>query len=194
MKRSNLKTFIIAALTVTFLSYLNSCSEGAESSKKGKINVSMTDSIAAYLAVNVDVESIRVQVTLNESEANNDSISLEGSQWYELNTYAGIYNLLDFRDGIDTLLAHGEIPLGFISQIRLVLGENNSIVTLTDTFPLNIPSGSSSGFKILVNQELNDVETLELLFDFDAGKSVVITGNGEFLLKPVLNLIKTKNL
>lgn len=193
MKRSKLKTFFLVVATVSLFGYLNSCTESDGERPTGKISVSMTDSIADYLAVNVDVQAIRVHVTSADSLTEDDSVSLDSSQWYELDTYAGVYNLLDFRDGADTLLAHGEIPVGNISQIRLILGENNSIVTLTDTFALNIPSGSTSGFKIMVNQELSDVGSLDLLFDFDAGKSVIVKGNGAFQLKPVLHLIDSKN-
>jgi hypothetical protein len=194
MKRSNLKTFFMVVATVSLFAYLNSCSQSNDSHPTGKITVSMTDSIANYLAVNVDVQAIRVNVTSADSLADDDSVSLDSSQWFELETHAGVYNLLDFSNGVDTLLAQGELPVGYVSQIRLILGENNSIVTLTDTFALNIPSGSTSGFKILVNQELTDVGSLDLLFDFDAGKSVIVKGNGAFQLKPVLNLVEPENL
>ena len=194
MKRRNLKTFFMVVATVSLFAYLNSCTESNGERPTGKITVSMTDSLADYLAVNVDVQAIRVHVTPADSLADDDTVSLDSSQWFELETHAGIYNLLDFRDGVDTLLAQGELPVGYVSQIRLILGENNSIVTLTDTFALNIPSGSTSGFKILVNQELSDVESLDLLFDFNAGKSVIEKGNGAFQLKPVLHLVEPKNL
>lgn len=194
MKRSNLKTFILIVATVSLFAYLNSCSESNEAHPPGKITVSMTDSLADYLAVNVDVQAIRVHLTTADSLADVDSVTTDSSEWFELETQAGVYNLLDFRDGMDTLLAQGELPVGYVSQIRLILGENNSIVTLSDTFDLTIPSGSTSGFKIMVNQELSDVGSLDLLFDFDAGKSVIVKGNEFYQLKPVLHLVEPKNL
>ena len=44
-------------------------------------------------------------------------------------THPGVYNLLAFSDGKDTLLADATIPAGTISQIRLILGDNNYIIT-----------------------------------------------------------------
>ena len=45
------------------------------------------------------------------------------------NAYPGLYNLMDLTNGRDTILADAEIPQGSISQIRLILGENNFIIT-----------------------------------------------------------------
>ncbi len=46
----------------------------------------------------------------------------------ELGTNQGIYNLLEFVNGQDTLIVDEDIPSGYISQIRLVLGENNTVM------------------------------------------------------------------
>src|ERR1700704_3335322 len=61
-------------------------------------------------------------------------------------SHPGMYNLLDFSDGKDTLLADATIPPGTISQIRLILGDNNYIVTNDDTkIPMKTPSAQESG-------------------------------------------------
>jgi hypothetical protein len=106
-------------------------------------------------------------------------------------SHPGMYNLLDFSDGKDTLLADATIPPGTISQIRLILGDNNYIIT-TDgvNVPLKTPSAQESGLKVQVHQDVSGGILYRLTLDFDAGKSIVQAGNsGKYLLKPVLRII-----
>jgi hypothetical protein len=98
----------------------------------------------------------------------------------------GVYNLLDFRNGIDTLLASVDVPAGKISQIRLILGENNSVVVDGSTYPLNTPSAQQSGLKLNLNADLQAGILYRLWIDFDANKSIVATGSGKYNLKPVI--------
>jgi hypothetical protein len=106
------------------------------------------------------------------------------------NIKPGIYNLLDFSNGKDTLLAASTLPSGHISQIRLVLGENNSLVLKDGTTKLlKTPSGQTSGLKVQINADLEEDVTYVVLLDFDAAKSIVAKGNGGYNLKPVIRAI-----
>lgn len=98
----------------------------------------------------------------------------------------GVYNLLDFRNGLDTLLLRADIPAGKISQIRLILGTNNSVVVDGKTESLNTPSAQQSGLKLNLKEEFEAGGSYDVWIDFDAGKSIVETGNGKFQLKPVI--------
>ena len=106
-------------------------------------------------------------------------------------THTGMYNLLDFADGKDTLLSDATIPAGTISQIRLILGDNNYIITKDgQKINLKTPSGQQSGLKVQVHQEVSGGILYRLTLDFDAGRSIVQAGNsGKYLLKPVLRII-----
>lgn len=140
------------------------------------LKVRLTDNPIAAEEVNVDIQ----QVIVKFSE---DSIN----GWTNINTYAGVYNLLGLQNGVDTLLAVGVIPTDVVKEIRLVLGANNTIKVAGITYPLTIPSGSESGLKIKVNKKLNG--TLDsLLIDFDAALSIHQTGSGAYQLKPVLKI------
>lgn len=171
----NLNIKIFTTLTFMFL-FLTACSDDDTSEtkpSKSKVEVRLTDSPANYSAINIDIRQIQVQ----------------NNGWFNLSTKNGIYNLLDFRNGIDTLIASDSIPSGRINQVRLILGDSNSIVADGITYPLTIPSGSESGLKLLVNAALIPNITYSLLLDFDAAKSIVKTGNGEYKLKPVIKVI-----
>jgi hypothetical protein len=104
--------------------------------------------------------------------------------------HPGIYNLLAFSDGKDTLLADATIPAGTISQIRLILGDNNYIITKDgQKISLKTPSGQESGLKVQVHQDVTGGILYRLTLDFDAGRSIIKVGNsGNYLLKPVLRI------
>src|SRR5882757_8515091 len=91
-----------------------------KSSGTGHLQVMLTDDPATYDAVYIDVQKIEVNVS---------SDSGTNSGWQTINVlHPGIYNLLNFSNGIDTLLAAADLPAGALSQMRMVLGSNNSVV------------------------------------------------------------------
>lgn len=138
----------------------------------------MTDAPGNYDSVLIEV--LRVEVNFS-----NDTTS----GWHTLpNVQAGIYNLLDFSNGRDTLIAGGEVPAGTISQIRLVLGAHNSVVVDSLKYDLKVPSGMTSGLKLNVHATLEAGKEYEFWIDFDAEKSIVVKGNGNYSLKPVIRV------
>ena len=102
-------------------------------------------------------------------------------------------NLLDFQNGLDTLIGQAFVPAGKLNQIRLILGPNNSIVTATDSVSLKVPSGSQSGLKLLVNYTLQADLVYEFSLDFDAHRSIVLKGNGDYSLKPVIRVFTSSS-
>jgi hypothetical protein len=151
------------------------CTKNNDSSSGTKLELRLTDNPFNAEEVNVDIVNVRVNYR-------DDSTG-----WIDLNTNAGVYNLLGLQNGVDTLLATGTVPANVLKEIRLVLGANNSIKVTGVVYPLTIPSGSESGLKIKLNKKLN--ATLDsLLIDFDAALSVHQTGNGKYMLKPVLKI------
>jgi hypothetical protein len=145
--------------------------------KPTTVKIRMTDNPVVAEEVNVDIEQIRVKFR------DGDSLTT----WMDLNTTAGVYNLLDLQNGIDTLLAVGTIPTNTVKEIRFVLGTDNSIKVAGITYPLTIPSGSESGLKIKINKQLSGPVD-SLLIDFDAALSIHQTGAGDYQLKPVLKI------
>ena len=139
------------------------------------VEMRMTDAAGPYDAVNVDVQRVEVNADGNSN-----------SGWVTLNTKAGVYDLTKLTNGVDTLLASGGMPSGEISQIRLILGNNNSVVVSGQTYPLSTPSAQQSGLKLQVHETLQQNITYQILLDFDAARSIVQEGNGGYSLKPVI--------
>lgn len=146
---------------------------------KARLQVHLTDNPDPNVKeVWIDVKEVRIKMK------DTNDIVLDGA-------HAGLYNLLDLTDGKDTLLADAQIPTGDISQIRLVLGNNNYIITKSgEKIELTTPSAQQSGLKVKIKQSVTAGVLYRLILDFDAGKSIVKAGNsGKYILKPVLRVI-----
>ena len=106
-----------------------------------------------------------------------------------LNTSIGIYNLLDFTDGVDTLLAEGNIELEDIESIYLELGDANTIVVDNVEYPLELKGDNL--IKVNINLDQFD-ESADFIIDFFACTSIIEI-NGEYFLKPVIKFKGKKN-
>lgn len=139
------------------------------------LRIHLTDAPYDASEVNVDIKQVRV------------NLRDDSSGWIDLETNAGIYNLLDFQNGIDTVISQAIVPTGTVKEIRFVLGTENSIKINSDVYPLTIPSGYESGLKIKVNKKLS-AGLDSLVIDFDAALSIFQEGTGDYKLKPVLKI------
>ncbi len=155
---------------------IGSCKKSEMSASK-TFNVRMTDAPAVYTAVNIDIQGVEI--------IGNDDKTIM------MNTNKKVYNLLNFTNGKDTLLATAALEAANVKQIRLILGPNNTIVVAGISYPLSTPSAEQSGLKLQVNQTLEAGITNSVTIDFDASKSIVEQGNGIYKLKPVLRTIVT---
>ena len=161
--------------TLCLIIFFNSCSKDETGSTV--FNLRMTDDpLANVQEVNIDLQ--RIVVTYDE-----------GRDSFDLGTNAGIYNLLDYQGDLDTLIGSATIPYEMIHQVRLVLGANNSIMVDSVIHDLKTPSAQQSGLKVNVQANVAEIDTFNLLIDFDAEESVVEQGNGQYSLKPVIRVV-----
>ncbi len=169
------KYFYLNVLVICAFAFLTGCSK-TDTNKNAELQVMLTDAPADYDAVLIDIQDVQIHVSENDAEGS----------WQSLEVNKGVYNLLDFRNGMDTVLAAMELPAGTISQMRLVLGPNNQIETGGELHNLETPSAQQSGLKFNINATLTGGVLYKLWIDFDAAHSIVHKGNGGYLLKPVL--------
>lgn len=170
----SVRNFSLLIISATMLLAIASCQKDNKNDST-HLKIKLTDNPYQASEVNVDIMEVNIKL-------NNDSAG-----WTRLETHAGIYNLLDLQNGIDTLLAQGVIPTGTLKEIRFVLGNENSIKIGDEVYPLTIPSGAESGLKIKLNKTLN-ASLDSLLIDFDAALSILQEGTGDYKLKPVLKI------
>lgn len=113
-------------------------------------------------------------------------------------------NLIEFTDGASALVIDGEeVPAGDYAWMRIYFDEELSYIQLESDgtqYPLFIPSGAQTGFKLVQGFSVPFGDSVSYLLDFDVRKSVVeppgLAGpNGEprtFLLKPVVRIMNTE--
>jgi hypothetical protein len=147
------------------------------------MEVKMTDAPANYDNVSIDLQKVMVHYS-NKPE----------DSWVELKSNPGVYDLLSLRNNITVVIADDEeLPIGKISQIRLVLGDNNFVIAEGIKHMMTIPSSGTSGLKINVHETLRRNDNLVITLDFDAEQSVNITGNGDYIMNPVIKVKSVEN-
>ncbi len=161
------------------LIFLVGCSEEDQTAR---LRITLIDSPGDYDKVNVDIQGVSVHTN---SMANED----DGGWVFLENSAVGVKNLLDYTAGTELTLVDTDFPTGMISQIRLHLGENNSVTIDKDDLPLETPSAQQSGLKLQVHENLDGGITYNFKLDFEAAKSVVHNGSDEYILKPVIKVI-----
>lgn len=171
-----LKRIMYIAFAGLLMIQISSCTKDKDkSSEKASLSVQLTDAPANYDAVMIDIQGVEIKGDIGSAVM--------------LNTTAGMYNLLDFANGVNTLIATGDLEPGTISQIRLILGTNNFVTVDNVDYPLSTPSAMQSGLKLQIHQIFEAGVSYNILLDFDASQSIVLKGNNEYQLKPVIRNI-----
>lgn len=170
-----MKKLLLFAAALSLL--LFSCKKDSSNSAGGisHVTVKMTDAPGAFDAVILNVKSVVVVTDKGENT---------------LDVNGGPIDILRFRAGKDTILAAQDIPAGTIQQIRLILNSTgNRVIVGGVSYDLTTPSGQTSGVKLNVHDNLTAGVAYTLRLDFDAAQSIVLTGNGKYILKPVIRAI-----
>lgn len=174
----------IASILVIFVAFSCSDSDNSDNSGTAKMSVKLVDEPGDYEHVFVEVVDVMVKYQ-NNSENDDDS------GWESIGIVnPGVYDLLELTGGVSlSLVENADIQTGTIKQIRLLLGEDNSVVLAGETEPrsLNTPSAQQSGLKVMINQDIEAGYNYDFILDFDVDESIVVAGNsGNINLKPVL--------
>jgi hypothetical protein len=170
---------------------------------ENKLMLYLTDAPCQFDSVLIDIRYVEVKIdTTNHHDDEQDDDKDDDhtdrdkyGKWDTLQVNAGVYNLLSLRNGVDTLLASGNITAGDIKKIRLTLGTDNSIVTGGISHQLSIHPGHNSYVYVKVkNGDWDDIETgkLGMWMDFDVCRSIV-ERNGQYFLKPLIRPFSKKN-
>lgn len=143
--------------------------------------------------VNIDVQELKVLFAESSSDTVtvNDTVRVDttvgDAGWVDVPIEPQEINLMELTDA-EALLAEAELGEGYYAEIRLVLGNDNSVVLDGETHSLFVPSGSASGYKIKLEERLHSGEIMDLVIAFNAENSVHVTGNGRYMLRPVLRV------
>lgn len=163
-----------------------------------KYSVYITDGPTDYQQVLIDIQKVEIKLDTCKRNSDpdhdrpgcdddHDRMDTSCNVWQTLNINAGVYDLLQFRNGLDTLLASGDAPAGKIERIKVTLGSSNSVVVDGSSYPLNLINNQNFVFLNIHREHLDSAAAnhLELHLDFDLLHSIRYF-NGQYWLKPVL--------
>ncbi|MCA0131112.1 DUF4382 domain-containing protein [Winogradskyella alexanderae] len=178
----NIRFYIIACLTFIGVS----CNDTSyqDNDDTAYLSIRLVDEPGDYESVFVEVLDVMIKYENTESAE-------EDSGWESIGILnPGVYDLLELTGGVSLqLLDNEEIQTGIIKQIRLILGDDNSLLIegAEEPISLNTPSAQQSGLKVMVNQDIQAGFNYDFVLDFDVDESIVMAGNsGNYNLKPVL--------
>jgi hypothetical protein len=113
----------------------------------------------------------------------------DNSRWYIINDSLRSFDLLELTNGASAVLGNSVLEPGKYSQIRLILDEGNYVIDQGVKHYLTVPSGMETGIKLNHQFTIESDNLYELYLDFNVDKSVHITGNGEYMLQPVIRVM-----
>ncbi len=169
---------LLFALILALAALAVGCSDDPASPAEGDgyLRVNLVDGPGDYQAVLVEVLGVSVHLADEDSTGG----------WRVVSTDSAVYDLLSLRNGAMAAIADSALPAGDYTQIRLHLGDGNRVVVDGDTLALTVPSGQQSGLKLNHPFTIEPGALYEITLDFDAARSVHRTGNGRYMLKPVI--------
>lgn len=136
------------------------------------VTVYLTDhATPIFDSVFIDLQALQVKL---------EDDSLPHGGWVSLSIHSGIYNILRFRNGLDTLFATGTLPNARIKKIKLVLGTQNTAIKNGQRFPLRVKDEDREVVADLGSSNFEITPAGQVLFwiDFDAGNSIQPDNSG----------------
>jgi hypothetical protein len=173
---------MVAILLLAILGFQSCNDETEKLEQTSRLQLKLVDAPGDYEEVNVEI--IDVLYNSTEDEEGWTSLTPEGFTPIEV-------DLTELIAGNELLLSDVIIPSGMLAQIRLVLGDNNTLVIEGEAEVINLdtPSAQQSGLKLKMNTELIPGYSYTFILDWDVQKSIVKAGNsGKYNLKPVIRV------
>ncbi len=171
---------------------------------KSQVSVFMMDDPIQFTKVLIEIRQVVVEVDTADKQTDPDrddqwdanycgwhrSAQNKSIIWDTLDITPGVYDLLQLRNGADTLLASGQFPSGKILKLKITLGSDNTIYTDSTThYPLEV-FGPTPYFTVNVsrtNVAVAGSNDFKIWLDFNLSRSIFFW-NGQFLLKPYVTV------
>lgn len=162
-----LKTLFLALLVVS----LSSCSKEYETEtfpNSALVTIKLQGLSSQFSHANIEISDIQFQVKADATAPD---------AWVSLNTVnMGIHDLSQITgDQVVTLVDFDEVSLNHIYNLKLVLGEHNSVMKQGLTYELEMAPELQGATINMVDKELNANKIYEFLIEFDIDRSINIT-------------------
>lgn len=138
-----------------------------------------------------DVESAVVYLSNIQVHRASDNASVSANDsgaWLPITTNITSFDLMDVI-GVEKFLASANLTAGKYTQIRMTVTKVEGETTDNVSYTAEVPSNE---LKIVGVFYVGDGDKTVLTLDFDGQKSLIRTGSGKFLFKPVVKLLVDK--
>ncbi len=181
--RTKLLPLYTMLAAIASVSLISGCGDDNSTSPSGTgtgtLSVQLADAPAAFEKVNITFSEVAVNAQTDTTK----------SGWVVIKGESQTFDLLTLANGVTAALGQTQLDPGKYGQIRLKLSKAE-VVADGVTYPLDVPSGSTSGLKLGGGFTIEEGITTELVVDFDAARSIHVMGKkGEFKLNPRLRLV-----
>jgi len=153
----------------------------------GTIEIRVTDPPPPGVkTANVTLTKIEVHkaVAEQEMEQEQQQTQQDEGEWITIIDYEVTFNLFDIIEEAD-ILGSENVTAGKYTQIRMDVTKVEGLTSDNATYIATVPSGE---LKLVRPFEVKDGFTTILTLDFDGDKSLIMTGKGKFIFKPVVRL------
>jgi hypothetical protein len=175
---------LISFMMLTAIIAVTSCSEDKSGptgpvAGNGFLKIYMIDAPATIDSVIICVSRVEVHQSGTDTTSGN---------WFIINDSTRYFDLLLLTNGASAVLGDTTLPAGHYTQIRLIICEGSYVIDNGVRHDLTIPSGMQTGIKLNHPFVIEDGKLYELFLDFNVDKSIIVTGNGEYKLKPTIRI------
>lgn len=172
-------TLIFVILTLIISACNDNSTDADLTGQDGRLKIYLSDSPATLDSVVICVNRVEVHKSGSDSSRG----------WFVINDSTRYFDLLQLRNGATAVLGDSMLSPGHYTQIRLIIGNGSYVVDSGIRHDLTIPSGFQTGFKLTHEFTIDPATLYELVLDFDVNRSIVITGNGQYKLKPTCRVM-----
>ena len=171
--------YLVLVTILTFSAFIAAgCAPATGLASTGAIEVHVTDPGHSNNISSIDI-------TASVIEIHKAGDGGEEGEWIALNITMPVFDLIELKEGgLEETLAAGNVTAGKYTQIRMTI-EAVEVILDGQSQDATVPSGK---LKFVRPFEVMEGRTTVLTLDFDAGKSVTITGAGKVILRPVVTL------
>lgn len=178
---NNSKALLISLLVIMLLT---SCSKEDESSpiENSLVNVKLYGTQTQLNRFNLDILDVELRVLEDETDPN---------AWLSLNAInTGIHDLTDFTDNqVITLVDFEQVPSEFVYTIKLVLGDNNTVVKNNIEYVVSIESEYGNASVNVIEKQLVENKLYEFTIELNIDESLSFSPQNEVKLNPKMNTL-----
>lgn len=175
----NLKTLLISLLAVIVCT---SCTKEEASTplENSLVNVKLTGTQTQLSRFNLEIIDVQFRVLEDESNPN---------AWISLNAMnTGVHDLTFFNGNqFITLVDFEQVPSEFIYNIKLVLGDQNTIVKNGIEYVVDIDSEYGNSSVNILEKQLIENKLYEFTIELNLDESVSFSSQNEAKLNPKMN-------